>query len=96
MANPILVPGAAGRVGAVGRTVTELLLKQGKAVRAMVRNELSNVSCATDRELPSDRKCHRKHTVDRLNPQPADFATSPANSQPTRRPISPINPSSRL
>src|ERR1700747_2923802 len=38
MANPILVTGAAGRVGAVGRTVTELLLKQGKAVRAMVRN----------------------------------------------------------
>jgi hypothetical protein len=30
----ILVTGAAGRVGAVGRTVTELLLKQGKAVRA--------------------------------------------------------------
>src|SRR6201984_2724144 len=39
MANPILVTGAAGRVGAVGRTVTEPLLKQGKAVRAMVRNE---------------------------------------------------------
>jgi uncharacterized protein YbjT (DUF2867 family) len=39
MANPILVTGAAGRVGAVGRTVTELLLKQGQAVRAMVRNE---------------------------------------------------------
>jgi len=39
MANPILVTGAAGRVGAVGRTVTELLLQQGKAVRAMVRNE---------------------------------------------------------
>ena len=39
MANPILVTGAAGRVGAVGRTVTELLLKQGKAVRAMVRIE---------------------------------------------------------
>ena len=39
MANPILVTGAAGRVGAVGRTATELLLKQGKAVRAMVRNE---------------------------------------------------------
>jgi nucleoside-diphosphate-sugar epimerase len=39
MTNPILVTGAAGRVGAVGRTVTELLLKQGKAVRAMVRNE---------------------------------------------------------
>src|SRR6187399_1573942 len=39
MAKPILVTGAAGRVGAIGRTVTELLLKQGKAVRAMVRNE---------------------------------------------------------
>jgi uncharacterized protein YbjT (DUF2867 family) len=39
MANPILVTGAAGRVGAVGRTVTDLLLKQGKEVRAMVRNE---------------------------------------------------------
>ena len=39
MANLILVTGAAGRVGAVGRTVTELLLKQGKAVRAMVRRE---------------------------------------------------------
>jgi uncharacterized protein YbjT (DUF2867 family) len=39
MAKPILVTGAAGRVGAVGRTVTELLLKQGHAVRAMVRNE---------------------------------------------------------
>jgi nucleoside-diphosphate-sugar epimerase len=39
MANAILITGAAGRVGAVGRTVTELLLKQGKAVREMVRNE---------------------------------------------------------
>jgi uncharacterized protein YbjT (DUF2867 family) len=39
MPNPILVTGAAGRVGAVGRTVTELLLKQGKAVRAMVRTD---------------------------------------------------------
>jgi uncharacterized protein YbjT (DUF2867 family) len=39
MANPILVTGAAGRVGGVGRTVAELLSKQGKPVRAMVRNE---------------------------------------------------------
>ncbi len=39
MGTPILVTGAAGRVGGVGRMVTELLLKQGKAVRAMVRNE---------------------------------------------------------
>lgn len=39
MEDPILVTGAAGRVGAVGRTVTELLLERGKAVRAMVRNE---------------------------------------------------------
>ena len=39
MANPILVTGAAGRIGGVGRTVTELLLNQGRAVRAMVRQE---------------------------------------------------------
>ena len=39
MAGPILVTGAAGRVGGIGRTVTELLLRQGKAVRAMVRTE---------------------------------------------------------
>jgi uncharacterized protein YbjT (DUF2867 family) len=39
MEGRILVTGAAGRVGGVGRTLTELLLKQGKAVRAMVRNE---------------------------------------------------------
>jgi uncharacterized protein YbjT (DUF2867 family) len=37
--NPILVTGAAGRVGGIGRTVAELLLKQGKAARAMARNE---------------------------------------------------------
>ena len=39
MATPILVTGTAGRVGAVGRTLTQVLLEQGKAVRAMVRNE---------------------------------------------------------
>jgi uncharacterized protein YbjT (DUF2867 family) len=39
MVSPILVTGAAGRVGGIGRTVTELLLQQGKAVRAMVRSE---------------------------------------------------------
>jgi uncharacterized protein YbjT (DUF2867 family) len=39
MAHPILVTGAAGRVGGIGRTVTGLLLKQGKTVRAMVRHE---------------------------------------------------------
>src|ERR1043166_3991676 len=37
--TPILVTGAAGKLGAVGRTVTELLLKRGLPVRAMVRRE---------------------------------------------------------
>jgi uncharacterized protein YbjT (DUF2867 family) len=37
--KPILVTGAAGRVGGIGRTLTEVLLRQGQAVRAMVRTE---------------------------------------------------------
>ena len=49
MASPILVTGAAGRVGAVGRTVTELLLKQGKAVRAMVRTEDERAQALRDK-----------------------------------------------
>src|SRR6202163_2527942 len=39
MANPVLITGAAGRGGAGGRTGTELILKQGKAVRAMERSD---------------------------------------------------------
>lgn len=35
----ILVTGAAGRLGAVGRSVAELLLDRGLPVRAMVRRE---------------------------------------------------------
>src|SRR5260221_7698472 len=37
--EPILVTGAAGQVGAVGRTVTDLLLERGLPVRAMVRRD---------------------------------------------------------
>jgi NAD(P)H dehydrogenase (quinone) len=37
--RPILVTGAAGQAGAVGRTVTGLLLDRGRPVRAMVRRE---------------------------------------------------------
>src|SRR5262249_59356455 len=37
--GPILVTGAAGKIGAVGRTVTDLLLERGLPVRAMVRRE---------------------------------------------------------
>src|SRR5262247_2077880 len=36
---PILVTGAAGQLGAVGRTVTNLLLERKLPVRAMVRTE---------------------------------------------------------
>ena len=39
MPTPILVTGAAGRTGGIGRTVTKLLLDHGHPVRAMVRKE---------------------------------------------------------
>ncbi|MCU1247139.1 MAG: NmrA family protein [Edaphobacter sp.] len=48
MENPILVTGAAGSIGAIGRPVTELLLKQEKAVRAMVRNEDDHAQALRD------------------------------------------------
>jgi uncharacterized protein YbjT (DUF2867 family) len=38
-ANPILVTGAAGAVGGIGRTVTQLLVGKGLPVRALVRRE---------------------------------------------------------
>src|SRR5262245_48669476 len=37
--HPILVTGAAGRVGAVGRMIVELLRRRGLPVRALVRSE---------------------------------------------------------
>jgi uncharacterized protein YbjT (DUF2867 family) len=37
--HPILVTGAAGNVGGIGGTVTELLMKKGFRVRAMVRQD---------------------------------------------------------
>src|SRR2546422_8323885 len=37
--NPILVTGAAGAVGGVGRNLTEFLLARGHKVRALVRRE---------------------------------------------------------
>ena len=37
--SPILVTGAAGAVGAIGRSVTEMLLARGYKVRAMVRRD---------------------------------------------------------
>src|SRR6476469_9150674 len=37
--NPVLVTGAAGAVGGIGRNLTEFLLARGYKVRAMVRRE---------------------------------------------------------
>src|SRR5688572_26825605 len=48
MANHILVTGAAGRVGGIGRGVARLLLKEGHAVRAMVRNEDARAQALRD------------------------------------------------
>ena len=37
--SPILVTGAAGAVGGIGRNLTQLLLTKGHKVRALVRRE---------------------------------------------------------
>ena len=49
--DPILVTGAAGQLGAVGRTVTGLLLDRRFPVRAMVRRD--------DERAAADRKSTR-------------------------------------
>jgi uncharacterized protein YbjT (DUF2867 family) len=67
MADLILVTGAAGRVGGIGRIVTELLLKQGKTVRAMVRSEDERAQALRDmgaevvagNRLDVDCRCRR-------------------------------------
>jgi NAD(P)H dehydrogenase (quinone) len=50
--GPILVTGAAGQLGAFGRTVTGLLLERKLPVRAMVRREDDRAAALrTDVEL---------------------------------------------
>ena len=39
--NPILVTGAAGAVGGIGRNLTEFLLARGHKMRALVRRRTS-------------------------------------------------------
>ena len=51
MGTPVLVTGAAGRVGGIGRTVAELLLKQGRAVRAMVSRKARERSSSCRAEV---------------------------------------------
>lgn len=46
--TPILVTGAAGRIGSVGRMVTELLLAQGFRVRAQVRVDDERAALLSD------------------------------------------------
>jgi hypothetical protein len=82
MANPILVTGAAGRVGGIGRSIAELLLKQGEAVRAMVRNEDRRSQSLRDTgaeivtgdllDLVTRAELHRAGRYDRL---PEDMLT---------------------
>jgi uncharacterized protein YbjT (DUF2867 family) len=46
--SPILVTGAAGRVGAIGRTLTHMLIDRGHKVRAMVRKEDARAQALRD------------------------------------------------
>ena len=63
----ILVTGAAGQLGAVGRTVTGLLLDRGLAVRAMVRRE--------DDRAASLRAAGAEVVVETCSSPPTSFAS---------------------
>jgi nucleoside-diphosphate-sugar epimerase len=85
--GPILVTGAAGQLGAVGRTVTHLLLERGLPVRAMVRRE-------DDRAMSSavvDPKANTQNEYQRLSAMPIDMpparfvAAEPGMSRKPRR-----------
>ena len=76
--SPILVTGAAGKVGSIGPTVTDLLLRRGLKVRAMVRREDERAEAL--RDLGAEALCEpraRRLRDDELHPQkegPADRA----------------------
>jgi hypothetical protein len=58
MTTPILVTGAAGRVGAVGRTVTELLLPSAMGKRRRSRSKTWHVCwprCSSTRSRTLER-----------------------------------------
>jgi NAD(P)H dehydrogenase (quinone) len=57
----ILVTGAAGQLGAVGRTVTGLLLERGLPVRAMVRREDDRAAALV--VVPADRERRDRSNV---------------------------------
>ena len=67
MTHPILVTGAAGRVGGVGGLVVEALQRRGLPVRAMVRCEDEHaeaLSTASDYRFVrlfsrNDQACHK-------------------------------------
>ena len=58
--GPILVTGAAGQLGGIGRTVTGLLLDRGLRVRAMVHREDDRATdCLPKVAVPK----HRRDTI---------------------------------
>jgi hypothetical protein len=59
MAIPILVTGAAGRVGAIGRTVTELLVRQERCDAFKPASSVSERKDQYDAGLPQYLKRYR-------------------------------------
>jgi nucleoside-diphosphate-sugar epimerase len=50
-AKPILVTGAAGAVGSIGRNLTEMLVAKGHKVRALVRREDERAEALRDQHV---------------------------------------------
>ena len=51
-ARPILITGAAGAVGSIGRNLTEMLVAKGQRVRSLVRREDERAEALTMASRP--------------------------------------------
>ena len=77
--SPILVTGAAGAIGAIGRNLTAMLIAKGHKVRALVRREDERADTSTPEDAVNQllRESVRDYSTKSL---PTANVTSPSAS----------------